>query len=138
MNNQIEVRRPIPAAPVHPLAALATIVLDNLFTIPEIAGPELWILTIPLIGMTGFVSTLFIQHYLAKDGWGESVAKGLVMGIIAGVPFSVTGTATGGVLLAWAGLHEWLKFPMTTDQRQQLSSSDEIVEAEVKEIKEEK
>ena len=139
MNNQIEIRRPIPAAPIHPLAALATIVLDNLFTIPEIAAPELWILTIPLIGMTGFVSTLFIQHYLAKDSWGESVAKGLVMGIIAGVPFSVTGTAAGGVLLAWAGLHEWLRFPMTNDQRQQLSSSDdEIVEAEVKEIKEEK
>ena len=139
MNNQIEIRRPIPAAPIHPLAALATIVLDNLFTIPEIAAPELWILTIPLIGVTGFVSTLLIQHYLAKDSWGESVAKGLVMGIIAGVPFSVTGTATGGVLLAWAGLHEWLRFPMTKDQRQQLSSSDdEIVEAEVKEIKEEK
>jgi hypothetical protein len=139
MSNQIEVRRPIPVAPVHPLAALAIIVLDNLFTIPEIAAPELWILTIPLIGVTGFVSTLFIQHYLAKDSWGESVAKGLVMGIIAGVPFSVTGTATGGVLLAWAGLHEWLKFPITKDQHQQLSSSDdEIVEAEVKEIKEEK
>ena len=139
MNNQIEVRRPIPTAPVHPLAALATIVLDNLFTLPEIAGPELWILTIPLIGVTGFVSTLFIQHYLAKDSWGESVAKGLVMGIIAGVPFSVTGTATGGVLLAWAGLHEWLRFPVAKDQQQQLSSSDdEIVEAEVKEIKEEK
>ena len=139
MNNQIEVRRPIPTAPVHPLAALATIVLDNLFTLPEIAGPELWILTIPLIGVTGFVSTLFIQHYLAKDSWGESVAKGLVMGIIAGVPFSVTGTATGGVLLAWAGLHEWLRFPAAMDQHQQLSSSDdEIVEAEVKEIKEEK
>ena len=139
MSNQIEVRRPIPAAPIHPLAALATIVLDNLFTIPEIAAPELWILTIPLIGVTGFVSTLFIQHYLAKDSWGESVAKGLVMGIIAGVPFSVTGTATGGVLLAWAGLHEWLKFPIMQDQPQQLSSADdEIVEAEVKEIKEEK
>ena len=39
MSNQIEVRRPIPAAPIHPLAALATIVLDNLFTIPEIAAP---------------------------------------------------------------------------------------------------
>lgn len=137
MNNQIELRHPIPAAPVHPLAALATIVLDNLFTIPEIAVPEAWILTIPLIGLTGFVTTLFIQHYLAKDSWGESVAKGLVMGIIAGVPFSVTGTAAGGVLLAWAGLHEWLRFPISREGHQQLpSSDDDIVEAEVKEIKE--
>ena len=67
MSNQIEVRRPVPAAPVHPLAALATIVLDNLFTIPEIAAPELWILTIPLVGMTGFVSTLFIWQRIAGE-----------------------------------------------------------------------
>jgi len=136
MNNPIELRRPIPPSPIHPLAALATIVLDNLFTIPEIAGPEAWILSIPLIGVTGFVTTLFIQHYLAKDSWGESVAKGLVMGIIAGVPFSVTGTAAGGVLLAWAGLHEWLRFPITKNHYQISSANDEIVEAEVKEIKE--
>jgi hypothetical protein len=135
MNNQIERYRPIPPAPVHPLAALATIILDNLFTLPEIAGPEAWILTIPLIGGTGFITTLLIQHYLAKDGWGESVAKAMVMGIIAGVPFSVTGTAAGSVLLAWAGLHEWLRFPAS--KRQQLSSTgSEIVEGEVKEIKE--
>jgi hypothetical protein len=134
MTNQIEPRRPIPAAPIHPLAALATIILDNLFTIPEIALPELWIITVPLIGVTGFVTTLFVQRYMAKDSWGESVAKGLVMGIIAGVPFSVTGTATGGVLLAWAGLHEWLKFPMAKGQ-QQFPPTDEIVDAEVKEVK---
>jgi len=137
MNTQIERHRPIPPAPVHPLAALATIVLDTLFTIPEIAGPEVWILTIPLIGGTGFITTLLIQHYLAKDGWGESVAKAMVMGIIAGVPFSVTGTAAGGVLLAWAGLHEWLRFPASKPQ-QGSSTEGEIVEGEVKEIKEDR
>jgi hypothetical protein len=135
-----EPRRQIPPAPVHPLAALATIVLDNLFAIPELAGPEMWIITIPLIGGAGFLSTALVQHYLAKDGWGESIAKGLVMGIIAGVPISVTGTAVGGVLLAWAGLHEWVKLPAPKNQPGPLSpfntgDDDEILDAEVKDIK---
>jgi hypothetical protein len=110
-------------------------VLDNLFNIPEIALPETWLITVPLIAATGFLTTMFVQRYLAKDSWGASVAKGLVMGIIAGVPFSVMGTASGGILLAWAGLHEWIKLPLGKNQPQQLPPADEIVDAEVKEVK---
>ena len=128
--------RSIPPAPIHPLAALVTIVLDNLFALPEIAGPELWIITIPLVGGAGFVATTLVQRYLAKDSWGESIAKGLVMGIIAGVPISVPGTAVGGVLLAWAGLHEWVKLPASKSKPEQLPpSDDDIVEAEVRDVK---
>jgi hypothetical protein len=137
MNNQIEIRRPIPPAPIHPLAALATIVLDNVFGVFEIIDPFALVLTSVAVGIIGTVTTMLVQHYLAKDEWGPAVAKGLVMGIFAGVPFQVTGTAVGVPLLAWAGLHEWLKFPITKDQHQQLPSSDnEIVDAEVKDIKE--
>jgi hypothetical protein len=137
MNNQIEVRRPIPPAPIHPLAALATIVLDNVFGVFEIIDPFALVLTSVAVGIIGTVTTTLVQHYLAKDEWGPAVAKGLVMGIFAGVPFQVTGTAVGVPLLAWAGLHEWLKFPINKDQHQQLPSSDnEIVDAEVKDIKE--
>jgi hypothetical protein len=135
-----EPRRQIPPAPVHPLAALATIVLDNLFAIPELAGPELWIITIPLIGGAGLLTTTLVQRFIAKDGWGASIAKGLVMGIIAGVPISVTGTAVGGVLLAWAGLHEWVKLPGSGDKPEKFlppndKDDDEIIDAEVKDIK---
>jgi hypothetical protein len=137
MNNQLEIRRPIPPAPIHPLAALATIVLDNVFGVFEIIDPFALVLTSVAVGIIGTVTTMLVQHYLAKDEWGPAVAKGLVMGIFAGVPFQVTGTAVGVPLLAWAGLHEWLKFPITKDQHQQLPSSDnEIVDAEVKDIKE--
>ena len=131
-----EPRRSFPPAPIHPLAALATIVLDNLFTIPEVAGPEVWIFTVPLVGGIGLLTTMMVQHYLAKDSWGASFAKGLVMGIIAGVPFPVTGTAVGGVLLAWAGLHEWVRFPLPkTGTHEQLPPSEEIVDAEVRDVK---
>jgi hypothetical protein len=135
-----EPRRAIPPAPIHPLAALATIVLDNLFALPELAGPEFWPFTVPLIGGVGLLTTTMVQHYVAKDSWGEALAKGLVMGVIAGVPISVTGTAVGGVLLAWAGLHEWLKLPAPKDKPEQLPTSDEdeIVDAEVREVDESK
>ena len=146
MTNQInpqapmlpEPRHPIPPSPVHPLAALATIVLDNLFAIPEIAGPELWVVTIPLIGGICLLTTTMVQHYLAKDSWGEAIAKGLVMGVIAGVPISVTGTAVGGILLAWAGLHEWVKLPGQPVKPEKPTATDEtneIVEAEFKDVK---
>jgi hypothetical protein len=83
----------------------------------------------------GFLSTLFVQRYLAKDDWGASVAKGLVMGIIAGVPFPVTGTAIGAILLGWAGASQWIKFPSPKGKPEQLPASDEIVDVEVKDVK---
>jgi len=111
MNNQIEPRRPIPAAPIHPLAALTTLVLDNIFGVVEIADPFLLLLTSLTVGTICTVTVAFVQRYMAKEEWGMSIAKGLVMGVVAGVPFQVTGTAAGGFLLAWAGMHEWIKLP---------------------------
>jgi hypothetical protein len=128
-------RRPVPPAPIHPLAALATIVLDNVFGIFELVDPLALVLTSVSVGILGAVTTTMIQHYLAKDEWGPSVAKGLVMGIIAGVPFQVTGTAVGIPLLAWAGLHELIKLPLPKEQSAQLPPSDEIVDVEARDVK---
>ncbi len=111
MTNQIEPRRPVPSAPIHPLAALSTIVLDNIFGVIEIADPLLLLLTSLSVGVIGTVTVTFIQRFMAREAWGPSIAKGLVMGIIAGVPYQVSGTAAGGLLLAWAGAHEWIKLP---------------------------
>ncbi len=104
----------IPPAPIHPFAALTTIVLDNLFApldaVETLFAPSL-ILSGVLVGAINTVAVTFVQRYLAKDEWGAAIAKGLVMGIIAGVPYSVAGTATGALLLGWAGLHEWIRLP---------------------------
>jgi hypothetical protein len=123
MTNQMEPRRPrlitnhspIPPAPVHPLAALSTLVLDNVFGIIEIADPVLLLFTGLAVGTICALTVTFVQRYLARDEWGPSIAKGLVMGVIAGVPFQVTGTAVGGILLAWAGAHQWIRLPSSTD-----------------------
>jgi hypothetical protein len=129
-----ESRRPIPPAPIHPLAALATIVLDNVFGWIDIV-PGAILGTSLLVGGLGFLSTLFVQRYLAKDEWGVSVAKGFVMGIIAGVPFQVTGTAVGAILLGWAGASQWIKLPALKGKPEQTAASDEIVDVEVKDVK---
>ena len=128
-----EPRHPVPPAPIHPLAALTIIVLDNVFGWIDLV-PGAMLGTSLLVGGLGFLSTLFVQHYLAKDEWGESLAKGLVMGIIAGVPFQVTGTAVGIPLLAWAGLHEWVRSPAPKEPPQNLPPSDEILDAEVRDV----
>ncbi len=116
MNNQIEPRKAIPAAPVHPLAALITLVLDNIFGIVEITDPFLLLFTSLTVGTVCTLTATLVQRYMAKEEWGPAIAKGLVMGVIAGVPFQVTGTAAGGVLLAWAGLHKWMKPPYSQDR----------------------
>jgi hypothetical protein len=126
---------PVPPSPIHPLAALSTIVLDNVFGVFEITDPFILVLTSLGVGTLNTLTTMLLQRYLAKDGWGASIAKGLVMGIMAGVPFQVTGTAVGIPLLAWAGLHEWVKLPGRNNKPEQLPASDEIVDAEVKDIK---
>jgi hypothetical protein len=131
-----EPRRPIPPAPVHPLAALATVVLDNVFGVFEIVDPFALILTAVSVGVVGTVTTMFVQRYLAKDSWGASIAKGLVMGIIAGVPFQVTGTLIGVPLLAWAGLHELIKLPAPKAKPNlPPAAGDEIVDGEIREVK---
>ena len=103
-------QRPIPAAPVHPLAALVTIVLDAAWGIPEtgllFSFFGWWVepILIALIGGMAFLSVTLIQHYVANDGWRSSVAKGFAMGLLAGAPWVVGGTLVGGLLLGWSGL----------------------------------
>lgn len=96
-------QRGIPAPPVHPLSALVTMMLDAVWGVGDFSG-----LLIPLMSLvTGtlcFVSVLAVQRAVAKDSWGAAFARALVLGVLAGVPFMVMGTAAGAFLLGWAGL----------------------------------
>ncbi len=99
----------IPGAPFHPLSSAITIVLDNL-----ISGPEdvIFPLSIPVTMALAFtactISVTLTQRHLAHDPWGVALAKGFAAGIIAGVPFPVTGTAAGALMLGWSGVNKML------------------------------
>ncbi len=97
--------RSITPPPIHPMAAFATIALDGIFFFFffEAVNP----LAVLGIGALGFAATTMVQRFIDNDGWGAALAKGLVMGIVAGVPYPVAGTAVGLPLLAWAGLSRW-------------------------------
>jgi hypothetical protein len=85
--------------------------MDNLVGALEVADPFLLVISCVSVGLlTTFVVTT-IQQQTARDSFGEALSKGLVMGVIAGVPFSVAGTAVGFTLLGWSGLNRLLKAP---------------------------
>lgn len=91
----------------EPLAALALIVVDNLWNIPEFIVVD-WPVTVPLCFLSVFAATLAIQRKRAGDRWGTALWKALLLAIVAAVPTSLTGTPVGLALLAWAGIrHPW-------------------------------
>lgn len=128
VNNHIEPHHLIPPPPIHPLSALVTLSLDHVFGVVEIVDPLMIVFTSVGVATVCTVSTTLIQHYLAQDPWGEALAKGFAMGIIAGVPFSVTGTIFGVPLLAWAGLHKWVTLP--TPRPDPIQMDQDIIEGE--------
>jgi hypothetical protein len=94
----------------HPLSAWITILLDLLWLaieIPEtlsVVGLALLLPTSVFVGLLCFAAVTAVQRFLAGDPWGAAAAKGLVLGIAAGLPYPVVGTAAGVSLLAWARL----------------------------------
>jgi hypothetical protein len=57
-----------------------------------------------LIFITCTVSVTLTQHFIAQENWGESLAKGFALGILAGVPYPIMGTGAGIIILAMSGL----------------------------------
>lgn len=89
--------------PYHPAAAALLVLVDNLWMLPEFAMAT-WLVTIPLCFLSVFFITLVIQFTLGRNKFFASVAKALFFGIVAALPFSVTGTPVGLAFLAWAGV----------------------------------
>ena len=92
--------------PIHPLAAGVLVAVDNLWNLADWAVVTWW-LTVPLSFLSVFVPTVWLQRRLRKDPWGSAVAKALVLGLVAAIPTSLTGTPVGMALLAWAGVDRW-------------------------------
>lgn len=92
--------------PIHPLAALLLLVVDNLWNLGDWAVFA-WVLIIPLTFLSVFFPGVFLQRYANGDGWGKSFTKGILLAALAAVPTSIAGTPIGVAFLAWAGVDRW-------------------------------
>lgn len=84
------------------------VVADNLWNLPEFAAPALLFVTVPLSFLSVFISVFLIQRQRNGDRRRNALWKALLLGILAAIPTSITGTPIGLALLAWAGIkHPW-------------------------------
>jgi hypothetical protein len=97
--------KPIPQdkpVPIHPAAAMLLVVVDNLWNFADWAVID-WIVTIPASFLTVFFPVFAIQRRVAKDSVPLALGKAVLLGVVAAVPTSLTGTPVGLAFLAWAG-----------------------------------
>jgi len=105
---------PVPGQPVlksdspaiHPLAALLMVAVDNLWLLADWAAFA-WIITIPLCFLAVCLPAYLIQKHFRGDTSGRAMAIGSLLGVLAAIPTSITGTGIGLVILGYAGLR-WL------------------------------
>lgn len=95
-----------PAPPIHPWSAGLLVAVDNLWNLADWAVLTWW-LTVPLAFLSVFVPTVWLQRWLRRDRWSVAFGKALVLGLVAAIPTSLTGTPVGVALLAWAGVDRW-------------------------------
>ena len=95
----------VEGAPIHALSALILVAVDNLWNLAEWAVVD-WIFTIPLSFVTVFVPVFLLQKHLKKDSNGRALAFAMLLGALAAIPTSITGTPVGLGLLAWTGLRK--------------------------------
>lgn len=93
--------------PIHPAAAALLVAVDNLWNLADWAVLT-WILTIPLSFISVALPVFWIQRRMKRNPAGRALFFAIVLGVIAAIPTSLTGTPAGLALLAWTGISRWL------------------------------
>lgn len=88
---------------IHPLSGLLLMIVDALWTIPDMAAFA-WIATIPACFLAVTIPTYLIQRFMKNDPAGKSAAVAAVLGVLAAIPTPITGTVVGAIVLGLAGL----------------------------------
>lgn len=88
---------------IHPFSALLLIIVDALWTVPDMAAFA-WILTIPACFLAVAIPVFLIQKLMKKDSGGKAFGVAAVLGILAAIPTPITGTIVGTIILGLAGL----------------------------------
>ncbi len=103
-------KMPPTGPPIHPLSAIALIVIDSLWLLAD-WDALLWIITIPVSFVSCFVPVFLLQKFMRGDGNGQAAAIATLLAILAAVPTPISGTIVGTIVLSWAGLHSLGKQP---------------------------
>jgi hypothetical protein len=93
--------------PIHALSALIMVAVDNLWNLADWAVIS-WAITVPLSFVTVFFPVFLLQKTLKKDRTSKALAFAFLLGGLAAIPTSITGTPVGLGLLAWSGLSRLL------------------------------
>jgi len=106
-----------PKPPLHPLSALALVVIDGLATVAELGAAVsiLGIVLVPVIvigsGLLSLGVVVALERYWAGQPWKMALTAGVIMGVLTALPFFFVGGLAGLVILLWAGIHELQKSP---------------------------
>jgi len=108
----------ISKSPVHLLSSLVTLASDKLWdvllldmvkTMP-LESKEWFYLHVGLLLLVIVgVSTTLSQWWIDKDDPRMALAKGLAMGILAGLPYSFGTSEMGLIFIGWSGINELQK-----------------------------
>ena len=89
---------------IHPSSLLVTIAFDLLWSVFEtgLTASILGIILLPLLSAVIFVvcfsAVTLVQRFGSYDEWPAALSKGLVLGVVAAIPFSVIGLLGAAVL----------------------------------------
>ena len=90
---------------LHPASGILILGLDWLFFSGSLLSLGLSTLLSAGLGLgLGTAGTLLLQRLYGADSWPKSVGKGVLAGIVVGLPFPIAGTVAGGAVLALSGL----------------------------------
>jgi hypothetical protein len=105
-------------SPIHLLSALVTVSVDKLWELMLLdmaKGMSLYdknrfflIVGLLLLILTT-VSTTMTQRLVDNDAPGAALAKGVAMGVLAGLPYSFSSTEMGLLFIGWSGINELQK-----------------------------
>jgi hypothetical protein len=96
---------PLPKRFMLPATGLLIMGLDWLLFSEDVASFGLLIPLTPLVGLVaGGIGTYLLQTRYGQDSKLAAGLKGLLAGILVGIPFPLAGTLAGGAILASSGL----------------------------------
>lgn len=100
---------------LHPASGALILGLDWLLFSQNALTLGLSTVVVVLVGfVVAGLGTSLLQRRYNADGWALASVKGLVAGVVVGIPLPVAGTAVGGGILALSGLNSFWRSSSST------------------------